>query len=99
MLSPRYVGHMASDLLWPGLLTQLLSTLYNPDNVSADAAPATLDLEVQAGQPLARMCGFNTDRQHAAAQRRPSCRECDRTAAVDRAPRGPVHSMALDRTT
>lgn len=61
MFSPRYVGHMASDLLLPGLLAQLLTTLYNPNNVSADAAPVTLDLEVQVGQQLARMCGFNTD--------------------------------------
>ena len=61
MFSPRYVGHMASDLLLPGLLAQLLTTLYNPNNVSADAAPVTLDLEVQVGQQLARMCGLNTD--------------------------------------
>ena len=61
MFSPRYIGHMASDLLLPGLLAQLLTTLYNPNNVSADAAPVTLDLEVQVGQQLARMCGFNTD--------------------------------------
>jgi len=35
MFSPRYVGHMASDLLLPGLLAHLATTLYNPHNVSA----------------------------------------------------------------
>lgn len=61
LFSPHYVGHMASDLLLPGLLAQLLTTLYNPNNVSADAAPVTIGLEVEVGQQLARMCGFSTD--------------------------------------
>jgi glutamate/tyrosine decarboxylase-like PLP-dependent enzyme len=61
MFSPRYVGHMASDLLLPGLLAHLATTLYNPNNVSAETAPVTADMEVEVGQQLARMCGFNTD--------------------------------------
>jgi glutamate/tyrosine decarboxylase-like PLP-dependent enzyme len=61
MFSPRYVGHMASDLLLPGLLAHLATTLYNPNNVSAETAPVTADLEIEVGQQLARMCGFNTD--------------------------------------
>lgn len=61
MFSPRYVGHMASDLLLPGLLAHLATTLYNPNNVSAETAPVTAELEIEVGQQLARMCGFNTD--------------------------------------
>lgn len=61
MFSPRYVGHMASDLLLPGLLAHLATTLYNPNNVTAETAPVTADLEIEVGQQLARMCGFNTD--------------------------------------
>ena len=61
MFSPRYVGHMASDLLLPGLLAHLATTLYNPNNVSAETAPVTADMEIEVGQQLARMCGFNTD--------------------------------------
>lgn len=61
MFSPRYVGHMASDLLMPGLLAHLATTLYNPNNVTAETAPVTADLEIEVGQQLARMCGFNTD--------------------------------------
>src|SRR5688572_2418313 len=59
--SPRYIGHMASDLLLPGLAAQLLTLPYNPNNVSEDAAPVTVDLEVQVGLQLARMLGYPDD--------------------------------------
>jgi len=67
MFSPRYVGHMASDLLLPGLLAHLATTLYNPNNVSAETAPVTAAMEIEVGQQLARMCGFNTDPAHGPA--------------------------------
>ncbi|MBL8299526.1 MAG: pyridoxal-dependent decarboxylase [Rhodanobacteraceae bacterium] len=56
--SPRYLGHMVSDLLLPGLAAQMLTLPYNPNNVSEDAAPVTVDMEVQAGLQLARMIGY-----------------------------------------
>jgi len=59
--SPRYMGHMAADLLIPGVLAQFMTTLYNPNNVSDDAAPATLEKELEVGFMLARLFGFNTD--------------------------------------
>ena len=59
--SPRYLGHMASDLLLPGLAAQLLTLPYNPNNVSDDAAPVTVEMEVRAGLQLARMLGFPDD--------------------------------------
>ena len=59
--SPRYIGHMASDLLLPGLAAQILTLPYNPNNVSEDAAPITVQLEVQAGLQLARMLGYPDD--------------------------------------
>lgn len=67
MFSPRYVGHMASDLLLPGLLAHLATTLYNPNNVTLETAPVTTELEIDVGQQLARMCGFNTDPARGAA--------------------------------
>ena len=39
--SPRYIGHMASDLLLPGLIAQIVTLPYNPNNVVEDAAPVT----------------------------------------------------------
>jgi glutamate/tyrosine decarboxylase-like PLP-dependent enzyme len=59
--SPRYLGHMVSDLLLPGLAAQMLTLPYNPNNVSEDAAPVTVDLEVQVGLQLARMVGYPHD--------------------------------------
>jgi glutamate/tyrosine decarboxylase-like PLP-dependent enzyme len=59
--SPRYLGHMVSDLLIPGLAAQILTLPFNPNNVSEDAAPVTVDLEVQVGLQLARMLGYPAD--------------------------------------
>jgi glutamate/tyrosine decarboxylase-like PLP-dependent enzyme len=59
--SPRYIGHMASDLLLPGLAAQMLTLPYNPNNVSEDAAPVTVDLEVRVGLQLARLFGYCDD--------------------------------------
>ena len=59
--SPRYLGHMVSDLLIPGLAAQILTLPYNPNNVSEDAAPVTVDLEIQGGLQLARMLGYPDD--------------------------------------
>lgn len=59
--SPRYLGHMVSDLLIPGLAAQILTLPYNPNNVSEDSAPVTVDLEVQVGLQLARMLGYQSD--------------------------------------
>lgn len=59
--SPRYIGHMASDLLLPGLVAQILTLPYNPNNVSEDAAPVTVDLEVRVGLQLARLFGYCDD--------------------------------------
>ncbi|MDL1868597.1 pyridoxal-dependent decarboxylase [Gammaproteobacteria bacterium PRO6] len=59
--SPRYIGHMASDLLLPGLAAQMLALPYNPNNVTEEAAPVTVDLEVKVGLQLARMLGYVDD--------------------------------------
>ncbi len=58
---PRYVGHMNSDQLIPGLVARILTTLYNPNNVTEEAAPVTLEKELQVGEQLARMFGFSCD--------------------------------------
>ncbi|WP_168210936.1 pyridoxal phosphate-dependent decarboxylase family protein [Persicimonas caeni] len=59
--SPRYVGHMSSDLLLPGLIARVMTTLYNPNNVSEDASPATLEKELEVGMQLAEMFGYPID--------------------------------------
>jgi glutamate/tyrosine decarboxylase-like PLP-dependent enzyme len=59
--SPRYLGHMVSDLLLPGLAAQILTLPYNPNNVSEEAAPVTVDLEIQVGLQFARLVGYPHD--------------------------------------
>lgn len=59
--SPRYIGHMVSDLLLPGLIAQVVTMPYNPNNIVEDAAPVTLDMELSAGLQLAAMLGYNAD--------------------------------------
>lgn len=56
--SPRYLGHMVSDLALPGWIAQVLALPYNPNNVTDEAGPVTIDLEIRAGLQLARMLGF-----------------------------------------
>lgn len=65
--SPRYIGHMASDLLLPGLIAQMITLPYNPNNVTGEAAPVTLDMEIGVGLQLARLFGFPDD------ETRPDC--------------------------
>lgn len=59
--SPRYIGHMMSDLLIPGLAAYILALPYNPNNVTEEAAPVTLRLEMQVGLQLARLFGWPDD--------------------------------------
>lgn len=59
--SPRYIGHMVSDLLIPAFAAQVLALPYNPNNVSAEAAPVTIDLELKAGLQLAAMIGWPSE--------------------------------------
>jgi glutamate/tyrosine decarboxylase-like PLP-dependent enzyme len=59
--SPRYIGHMASDLLLPGLIAHMTALPYNPNNVVDEAAPVTVDLEISVGLQLARMIGYAHD--------------------------------------
>jgi glutamate/tyrosine decarboxylase-like PLP-dependent enzyme len=59
--SPRYLGHMVSDLLIPGLVAQILTLPYNPNNVTGEVATVTIDLELKAGLQLARMLGYRSD--------------------------------------
>ena len=58
---PRYVGHMTGDLLLPGVVAKLITTLYNPNNVSEEAAPVTVGMELEVGEQLARMFGLSCD--------------------------------------
>ncbi|MDM8520890.1 pyridoxal-dependent decarboxylase [Anaerolineales bacterium HSG6] len=56
--SPRYVGHMLSDVTIPSMLGYMAGMLYNPNNVTPEAAPVTVDWELEAANDTLRMLGY-----------------------------------------
>jgi len=56
--SPRYLAHELSDTLLPATLGYFAGLLYNPNNVTPEAAPVTVDLEVEACSSMLQMLGF-----------------------------------------
>ncbi|KAI2840427.1 hypothetical protein CBS147343_10489 [Aspergillus niger] len=59
--SPRYEGHMCTDLTMPSLLGYFMAMLYNPNNVALEASPFTTYAEIKAGEQLCEMFGYNID--------------------------------------
>lgn len=55
--SPRYAGHMIAEQSLPAIAGYFAAMLYNPNNVSTDAAPVTVRLEIEACRLIARMLG------------------------------------------
>ncbi|HEX5520448.1 MAG TPA: pyridoxal-dependent decarboxylase [Longimicrobiaceae bacterium] len=61
--SPRYIGHMSSDLTMASLVGYFATMLYNPNNVAAEASPVTTRMELEVAAQLARMLGYDAERQ------------------------------------
>lgn len=61
--SPRYIGHMNSDLTMASLIGYFAAMLYNPNNVAAEASPVTSRLELEVARQLADMIGYDPARQ------------------------------------
>jgi len=57
--SPRYLGHMNSDVLMPAVIAYVATILYNPNNCAYEGAPATTSLEIEVGKQLAAMMGYD----------------------------------------
>ena len=57
--SPRYVGHMVSEISLPALLGHILTLLHNPNNISEEVSRVGLELERDAIAALAEMLGFD----------------------------------------
>ena len=63
--SPRYLAHMISEQSIPSILGYIAGLLYNPNNVTSEAAPVTVDLELEVGRMLASMLGYNPEQSWA----------------------------------
>ena len=57
--SPRYAAHMVSEQTLPSIAGYFAAMLYNPNNVSKEAAPVTVRLEQEVGRLLAEMLGYD----------------------------------------
>lgn len=62
--SPRYMAHMLSEQLMPAVLGYFAGMLYNPNNVTSEAAPVTVDMELEFGQKMCKMLGYNNGWAH-----------------------------------
>lgn len=58
--SPRYLAHMMSEISMPSVMGYFAGMLYNPNNVTEEAAPVTTALEIEAGKMIAAMLGYDT---------------------------------------
>lgn len=56
--SPRYAAHMVAEQTLPSIAGYFAGMLYNPNNVSREAAPVTVRLETEACQMINTMIGF-----------------------------------------
>lgn len=56
--NPRYIGHMLSDITIPSLLGYIGGLLYNPNNVTTEAAPVTTEWEIEACNQILKLIGF-----------------------------------------
>lgn len=56
--SPRYIAHELSDTLMPSMLGYIAGMLFNPNNVTPEAAPVTTELEIDACNAILAMLGF-----------------------------------------
>jgi len=58
--SPRYIAHMLADTTLPSILGYIAGMLYNPNNVTPEAAPVTVDWEIEAANAVLKMLGYTT---------------------------------------
>src|SRR5579871_141875 len=59
--SPRYAAHMVAEQTLPSIAGYFAAMLYNPNNVSREAAPVTVWLELEASALINRMLGYGDD--------------------------------------
>jgi glutamate/tyrosine decarboxylase-like PLP-dependent enzyme len=56
--SPRYAAHMIAEQTLPSIAGMFAGLLYNPNNVSSEAAPVTVRMELEVADWLCRMLGY-----------------------------------------
>lgn len=59
--SPRYMGHMLSEQTLPAVMGYFATMLYNPNNVTEEAAPVTVQKELEFGKRICKMLGYSSN--------------------------------------
>lgn len=59
--SPRYMAHMLSEQTIPSIIGYFAGMLYNPNNVTDEAAPVTVDIEIEFGKMICEMLGYQRE--------------------------------------
>jgi len=59
--TPRYIGHMVSELSLPGILGHFATLLHNPNNTSKEVSKVGTVIERQAIEMLAELVGYDSD--------------------------------------
>lgn len=62
--SPRYVGHMFSEVSLPALMGHVVTLLHNPNNISGESSKVGTRLEDEAVGALLRAVGFGEGYGH-----------------------------------
>ncbi|KAK6080365.1 pyridoxal-dependent decarboxylase domain protein [Seiridium cupressi] len=59
--SPRYEAHMCTDMSMASLLGYFMTMIYNPNNVALEASPLSTVAEMEVGEQLCDLFGYNID--------------------------------------
>lgn len=59
--SPRYFGHMFSEISLPALYASILALIHNPNNISEEASRVGLKIEAEAISDLGKMIGYSEE--------------------------------------
>lgn len=62
--SPRYIGHMFSEMSLPALFGHILTLLHNPNNISGESSRVGTLIEEEAIAALSQMMGFKEGYGH-----------------------------------
>ncbi len=57
--SPRYLAHMVSEQTLPSVIGYMAGMLYNSNNVSGESSPVAVPMELEVGQMVANMLGYD----------------------------------------
>ncbi|KAI1750214.1 pyridoxal-dependent decarboxylase domain-containing protein [Xylaria castorea] len=79
--SPRYEAHMCTDMSMASLLGYFMTMLYNPNNVAIEASPLSTVAEIEVGEQLCELFGYNINQDDTEAPTGWGHVTCDGTVA------------------